>query len=118
MDFLRNFWPLAFKGVEKKVTSTLVKSIIIHAIIAVVIPTVLAIGVIVVAFVLGFALGEVGVDIATIIGSLVGLVSSFLDLYGIAGIVFSILVFSGVFKKPEDSAETVEPTENNNSDAE
>lgn len=79
MDILKKFWPTAFKSDEK---NNFITAIVVYAII-------LVVGV-VSSFLLGF--------IPVVGGLLAWLVGTVLDLYGTAGIVFSILRFVKVFK--------------------
>ncbi len=79
MDILKKFWPTAFKSDEK---NNFITAIVVYAII-------LVVG-IVSSFLLGF--------IPVVGGLLAWLIGTVLDLYGTAGIVFSILRFVKVFK--------------------
>lgn len=79
MDILKKFWPTAFKSDEK---NNFITAIVVYAII------------LVVGVVSSFLLGLIPV----VGGLLAWLVGTVLDLYGTAGIVFSILRFVKVFK--------------------
>lgn len=79
MDILKKFWPTAFKSDEK---NNFITAIVVYAII------------LVVGVVSSFLLGLIPV----VGGLLAWLVGTVLDLYGTAGIVFSILKFVKVFK--------------------
>lgn len=79
MDILKKFWPTAFKSDEK---NNFITAIVVYAII------------LVVGVVSSLLLGLIPV----VGGLLAWLVGTVLDLYGTAGIVFSILKFVKVFK--------------------
>ncbi len=81
MDILKKFWPTAFKSTEK---NDFITAIVVYAVILVV----------------GIISGKVlGLIPPAFLGSLLAwLVGTVFDLYGTAGIVFSILKFVKVFK--------------------
>ncbi len=79
MDILKKFWPTAFKSAEK---DKFVNAIVLYAIILVV----------------GIVSSCVLVFIPYVGALLAYLVGTVLDLYGTAGIVFSILKYVKVFK--------------------
>lgn len=84
MDILKKFFPFSF-SVQKKETNSLIASIVIYAI-----------GIIALSlfgWLFGWILGNIPV-----LPWLVGLLTSLLDTYCTAGIVFAILKFVGVFK--------------------
>jgi hypothetical protein len=87
MDFLRKFWPSAFK-LEKKVVKPFVIQLIIYVLIGVVLSVASAL------------LGLLGIAIVNI---LMSVISSIVGLYCTAGIVFSILKFTGVFKDEDQN---------------
>ena len=87
MDFLRKFWPSAFK-LEKKVVKPFVFQLIIYVLIGVVLSVASAL------------LGLLGIAIVNI---LMSVISSIVGLYCTAGIVFSILKFTGVFKDEDQN---------------
>ena len=87
MDFLRKFWPSAFK-LEKKVVKPFVIQLIIYVLIGVVLSVASAL------------LGLLGIAIVDI---LMSVISSIVGLYCTAGIVFSILKFTGVFKDEDQN---------------
>ena len=90
MDFLKKFWPHAF-ALEKKV----VKPFVIQLIIYVVVGTVVSL----LTSVINYLVALAGLDVLTlIVAAVLALVSSVVGLYCTAGIVFSILKFTGVFK--------------------
>ena len=87
MDFLRKFWPSAFK-LEKKVVKPFVIQLVIYVLIGVVLSVASAL------------LGLLGIAIVNI---LMSVISSIVGLYCTAGIVFSILKFTGVFKDEDQN---------------
>lgn len=93
MDLLRKFWPSAFK-LEKKVVKPFVIQLIIYV----------AIG-----FILSIASALLALLGLQIVNILMSVISTVVGLYCTAGIVFSILKFTGVFK---------DENQNTNQDAE
>lgn len=87
MDFLRKFWPSAFK-LEKKVVKPFVIQLIIYVLVGVVLSVASAL------------LALLGIAIVNI---LMSIISSVVGLYCTAGIVFSILKFTGVFKDEDQN---------------
>lgn len=87
MDFLRKFWPSAFK-LEKKVVKPFVIQLIIYVLVGVVLSVASAL------------LALLGIAIVNI---LMSVISSIVGLYCTAGIVFSILKFTGVFKDEDQN---------------
>lgn len=88
MDLLKKFWPQPFK-LEKKV----VKPFVIQLIIYVAVCFVLSI----ISAVLNLLLGGVEV-VGPIINLVMWIITTVVGLYCTAGVVFSILKFTGVFK--------------------
>lgn len=87
MDFLRKFWPSAFK-LEKKVVKPFVIQLIIYVLVGVVLSVASAL----------LALLEIA-----IVNILMSVISGVVGLYCTAGIVFSILKFTGVFKDEDQN---------------
>ena len=82
MDLLKKFWPSAFK-LEKKVVKPFVIQLVIYVLIGVV---------------LSIASVLLGLLNIAIVNVLMSIICGIVDLYCTAGIVFSILRFTGVFK--------------------
>lgn len=80
MNFLKKFWPLSF--VNKPAVSSLVKVIIIYVVIAVVF------------MVVGMILGWLNLSLLSV---LFNLISTVVELYCTAGVVFSILHYLHIF---------------------
>lgn len=80
MDLLKKFFPLSFTAKPEDVPSFVI-ALIIYAVI-------LIVG--------GFVIGLLG--LLPIIGILFGLLGGLLDLYGLAGIVITILWFAKILK--------------------
>lgn len=87
MDFLRKFWPSAFK-LEKKVVKPFVIQLIIYVLVGVV---------------LSVASVLLGLLQSDVVNALMYIISSVVGLYCTAGIVFSILKFTGVFKDEDQN---------------
>jgi len=87
MDFLRKFWPSAFK-LEKKVVKPFVIQLVIYVLVGIVLSVASAL------------LALLGIALVNI---LMSLISAIVGLYCTAGIVFSILRFTGVFKDEDES---------------
>ena len=86
MDFLKKFWPVSFKLKEKEV-----KPFVITLIVYVVIGAIAGVA----SLLSGIVFEALGL---AFLGVLVGVVTSVIDLYCTAGIVFAILKFVNVFK--------------------
>ena len=89
MDFLKKFWPMAFSTVRKEVKPFVIRLIIYWAIAAVL------------SLIVGITVGVVGVsapDVANVLNLILTPITSLVGLYCTAGIVFTILRFTGVFK--------------------
>lgn len=82
MDLLKKFWPSAFK-LEKKVVKPFVIQLVIYVLIGVA---------------LSIASVLLGLLQSAVVNALMYIISSVVGLYCTAGIVFSILKFTGVFK--------------------
>ncbi len=82
MDFLKKFWPNAFK-LEKKVVKPFVIQLVIYVLVGVVLS------------IASTLLGLLGIELVNV---LMWIISTIVGLYCTAGIVFSILKFTGVFK--------------------
>ena len=104
MDFLQKFWPMAFSTVKKDVKPFVIRLIIY--------------------WVIGFAVGlvagiTIGVvayfapNVGTVLGWILSPISYIVGLYCTAGIVFTILRFTGVFKDADAPVAEVEATEVN-----
>ena len=87
MDFLKKFWPYAMK--ERKSGGDLAIAIIIYLVAIILASAVIALA--------GLLVGWIPV-VGAIIGWLLGIVSSLVGLYCLAGIVFAILSFCKVLK--------------------
>ncbi len=104
MDFLKKFFPLSFKLANK---DGFVKGIVIYALLWLLAPAVVGIVSIVVGFILGLTiiLAPVGI----VLGFVLGIAGFLASLYGLAGLVILILVYTNVIKLDAPAAEeTVE----------
>lgn len=88
MDFLKKFWPNAF-ALEKKVVKPFVIQIVIYAVAMIIMGAI--------AGIVGALVGGIEV-VGPIVTILLGLLCAIVEIYCTAGIVFSILKFTGVFK--------------------
>lgn len=88
MDMLKKFFPYAFK-VGAKDTNNLVVSIVLHLVAGLIVTLVL--------FLLGLVLGLIPV-IDVLFGIVAWVVGSVIDLYCLAAIVLSVLLYFDVLK--------------------
>ena len=102
MDFLKKFWPMAFSTVRKEVKPFVIRLIIYWAIGAV-------LGAIVAVTVAVVAINAP--NVANVLSAILTPVTSIVGLYCTAGIVFTILRFTGVFKDEEAPAVEAEAEE-------
>lgn len=98
MDFLKKFWPQPFK-LEKKVVKPFVIQLIIYVAIGIVLSVISA--------VLNLLLGGIEV-VGPIVNLIMWIITTVVGLYCTAGIVFSILKFTGVFKDENQSSTDAE----------
>ena len=104
MDFLKKFWPMAFSTVRKEVKPFVIRLIIYWAIGAVL------------GAIVGVTVAVVGVNapsVADVLRAILTPVTSIVSLYCTAGIVFTILRFTGVFKDNAPTTIEVEAEEKN-----
>ena len=80
MDFLKKLWPTPFK-IEKKIVASFVIQLIIFVVICAVI---------------GVLIGVL--SHIPIVGIIFWILGSLMEIYGLVGIVLSILVFTGVLE--------------------
>lgn len=80
MDYLKKFWPTAFKTQKKDVASLIIQILIF----------------LVIGFVGGFAIGLLAK--IPVVNIFTGIIGSLLGIYGIVGIVLCVLIYLDVLK--------------------